>query len=148
MNYKDNEQEKLCPKKRQTHVHEAIGSVKVAEPCRKYDKDYRYDDCYDDDKYDSKKHDDKKGEAHNHRFCTVSGEGIPKGCSHVHQVKFRTDFYEDHYHEFCGISGEAIPTCDGRHVHFLKGCTTVNEDHRHDFMAATLIEDPIGDNRQ
>ncbi|MDF2653840.1 MAG: hypothetical protein K0R19_314 [Bacillota bacterium] len=104
--------------KKQTHNHEVLGSVLIAE---------------------------EKEDPHNHRFATVSGEAIPYGpCDHVHEVKFRTDFYEDHYHEFYGRTGGAIQVGD-RHVHFLASVTTFVDGHRHKFRVATLIEDPIGD---
>jgi hypothetical protein len=109
-----------CRKEEQTHVHEILGSVEIAE---------------------------RQTDPHNHRFATVSGQAIPVcGCSgdHVHEVMFRTDFYEDHFHEFCGKTCGAIPVGD-RHVHFLESVTTVNEGHRHEFRVATLINDPIGD---
>lgn len=108
-----------CPRE-QTHVHEVQGSVVIAEVTE---------------------------EPHNHRFATVSNEVIPFGMNnHVHQVGFRTDFYEDHFHEFCGRTEGAIPVGDGRHVHFLSRFTTVNDDHRHFFRVATLIDNPIGEN--
>ena len=35
---------------------------------------------------------------HNHRFATVSGQAIKTGCDdHIHEVKFRTDFYEESF---------------------------------------------------
>ena len=102
----------------QTHVHEVLGSVRIAE---------------------------RKEDPHNHRFATVSGEAIPVGTGdHVHEVKFRTDFYEEHYHEFSGRTFGAIIVGD-RHVHFLKSVTSFNDGHRHEFRVATLIEDPIGE---
>ena len=103
--------------RRQTHVHEMLGSVEIAEATT---------------------------DPHNHRFATVTGPAIFCGLSHVHEVFFRTDFYEDHYHEFCGRTLGAIDVND-RHVHFLDSVTMVSEDHQHDFKVATLIEDPIGD---
>lgn len=102
----------------QRHVHEVQGSVMIAE---------------------------ERGYPHNHRFATVTGDAIPSGNGdHVHDVSFRTDFYEDHYHEFSGRTGGAIRVGD-RHVHFLCSHTTVNDGHRHDFRFSTLIEDPIGE---
>lgn len=104
----------------QFHVHELLGSVKIAE-----------EDCED---------------PHNHRFAAVSGEAIPIGNrQHIHEIKTRTDFYEDHFHEICVQSGPAIAVGDGRHVHFVCGTTTEVDDHEHDFVFATLIDDPIGD---
>lgn len=100
---------------KQKHVHEIIGSTAVAE---------EYKDC------------------HSHRFCTVSGEAIEKDCSHVHEVKFRTDFSDKHYHEFCGISGPAIDVGHGKHVHFATACTDFEDGHKHRFQVAALIESP------
>ena len=106
-----------CPRP-QLHVHEVQGSVQIAEP---------------------------QEDPHNHRFATVSGEAIPYGNNnHYHEVKFRTDFYEEHYHEAYGRTGGAIPVGD-RHVHFLYGFTTVNDGHYHKYRVATLIDDPIGE---
>ncbi len=105
-------------KEKQRHVHEVQGSTQIAE---------------------------REEDPHNHRFATVSGEAIPCGNSHFHQVKFRTDFYEDHFHEFCGNTSLAIPVGDNRHVHFIKAVTTENDGHKHCFRVATLIEDPIGE---
>lgn len=102
----------------QTHVHELLGSVEIAE---------------------------RNEDPHNHRFATVTGQVIPRGNSHVHNVTFRTDFYEDHFHEFTGTTSIAIPVGDGRHVHFIKSVTDQREGHRHDFRAATMIQDPIGE---
>ncbi|MDF2544575.1 MAG: hypothetical protein K0S47_4293 [Herbinix sp.] len=117
-NYPNNHCPSCNHENKQKHVHEVQGSVQIAEPTE---------------------------EPHNHRFCTVSGEAIPCGNNdHVHNVAFRTDFYEDHYHEFCGRTGGAIPVGD-RHVHFLESVTTVDDGHKHKFRVATLIENPIGD---
>ena len=105
-------------KEEQRHVHELQGSVMIAE---------------------------EEDDPHNHRFCTVTGEAIPRGeHDHFHEVAFRTDFFEDHFHEFCGKTGGAIPVGD-RHVHCIESVTTVNDGHRHNFRAATLINDPIGE---
>jgi hypothetical protein len=99
-------------------VHEVQGSVKIAEP---------------------------EEDPHNHRFATVSGIAIPNGnCDHIHEVAFRTDFYEEHNHEFHGKTGGAIKVGD-RHVHFLKSVTTENDRHRHEFRLSTFINDLIGD---
>lgn len=102
----------------QTHVHEVLGSLEIAEP---------------------------QEDPHNHRFATLSGEAIFCGSDHFHKIKFRTDFYENHFHEFCGKTLGAIPVGDDRHVHFLESVTSVNDGHRHDFRVATLIENPIGE---
>jgi hypothetical protein len=105
-----------CPE--QAHVHEVEGSVRVAEVST---------------------------DPHNHRYATVSGPAIPPDSyNHVHEVFFRTDFYEDHYHEFCGRTGGTIPVGD-RHVHFLESMTEVSEGHQHEFRLATMMNDPIGD---
>ena len=111
------EASKNCPQTFRPHVHEILGSTKVVEQCGE--------------------------ECHNHRFATMSGEAIPKNGSHVHEVRFTTDTFDDHEHEFCGTSSIAIPVGDGRHVHFLKGCTEVEDEHMHQFRAATLIDNPI-----
>ncbi len=101
-----------------THVHELLGSVEIAEATT---------------------------DPHNHRFATVTGQVILCGINnHVHDVFFRTDFYEDHFHEFCGRTGGMV-VVDDRHVHFLESVTMVAEGHQHEFRVATLINDPIGD---
>jgi len=107
-----------CNDKRQTHVHEVQGSVEIAE---------------------------REEDPHNHRFATVSGEAIPAGKNHFHEVKFRTDFYENHFHEFCGKTSLAIPVGGDRHVHFLESVTEVSDGHFHEFRVSTMIEDPIGE---
>ncbi len=104
-------------KEQQTHVHEFLGSTKLAE---------------------------LKEEPHNHRFAGVSDEVIPVGCTHVHDIFTRTDFFEDHFHEICIRTGPAIHVGDGKHVHFVCGITTEVDDHVHKFVFATLIENPIG----
>lgn len=101
----------------QEHVHEIQGSVQIAE---------------------------RQEDPHNHRFATVSGEQIGEGINHFHEVKFRTDFYENHFHEYCGRTTGAVIVGD-RHVHFLESVTTENDGHRHEFRVATLINDPIGE---
>ncbi|WP_312643248.1 YmaF family protein [Hydrogenoanaerobacterium sp.] len=116
MIYPDNSCCPLCPK--QTHVHEVQGSVEIAQ---------------------------RNKDPHNHRFATVSGQEILFGNGdHFHEVKFRTDFYEDHFHEFFGRTSGVIPVGD-RHVHFLQSETTENDKHQHDFRLSTFIQDPIGD---
>ncbi len=102
---------------KQRHVHEIQGSVEIAE---------------------------HEEDPHNHRFATVSGEAIQVGGDHYHEVKFRTDFYENHYHEFCGRTTGAIGVGD-RHVHFLESVTTENDNHRHQFRVGTLIDNPIAE---
>ena len=81
-------------------------------------------------------------ECHNHRFATISGEAIRCGDSHVHEVKFRTDFADGHFHEFCGTSSPAIEVGNGKHVHFASACTE-EDGHRHRFQVASLIESPL-----
>lgn len=105
-----------CSYDNQNHVHEITGSTATVNECR---------DC------------------HNHRFCTVSGEAIEEGCSHVHEVKFRTDFADGHYHEFCGKSSPAIEVGDGKHVHFARAFTECQNGHRHEFQVASLIDSPL-----
>lgn len=100
---------------KQKHVHEITGSTAVIN---------------------------EHGKCHNHRFCTVSGEAMKMGCSHVHEVKFRTDFSDGHYHEFCGLSSPAIDVGNGKHVHFASACTECEDGHRHKFQVASLIESP------
>ncbi len=104
--------------KKQSHTHEYLGSVKIAE----------------------------KEDPHNHRFAGVTGEAIPlPNGSHYHEFENKTDFYEDHFHLMCTKTGPAIPVGNDRHVHCVKGTTSLEDNHRHDFQFATLIEDPIGD---
>lgn len=105
--------------RQQRHVHEVVGSTQVVTSA-----------C----------------DAHNHRFAAVSGEAIPAGPNdHVHEVCFRTDFYEGHYHEFTGKTGGAIDVGCGRHVHFVQAQTDSENGHKHCFKAASLIDNPIGD---
>lgn len=100
-----------------THVHEFLGSTKLAE---------------------------LEEDPHNHRFAGVSGQVICIGNGkHIHELKTRTDFYEDHFHLICVRTEENIPVGDGRHVHFVSDVTEEAEDHVHNFRVATLIEDPI-----
>ncbi|MDF2571109.1 MAG: YmaF [Sporomusa sp.] len=107
-----------CGKAVLTHVHEFLGSTKLAE---------------------------LEEDPHNHRFAGISDEVIPVGNNHVHEIFTRTDFYEDHFHKICIRTGLAILVGNGKHVHFVDGTTTEAEDHVHDFVFATLIQDPIGD---
>lgn len=118
-----NENQRQCSEEErvQRHVHEVLGSVMIAE---------------------------REEDPHNHRFATVSGEAILVDCgnNHVHEIEFRTDFYEDHFHTFQGRSGEAISVGGGRHVHFVNDAeTSVVDGHRHEFRVASLIQDPIGE---
>ncbi len=102
----------------QRHVHEVLGSVRVAE---------------------------LREDPHNHRFAGVSGEAILMPGGHVHEVCIRTDFYEDHYHIITAKSGPAIPVSGNRHVHFLEGVTSAEDGHCHMLLAASLIDNPIGE---
>ncbi|GAA0069615.1 YmaF family protein [Clostridium sardiniense] len=105
-----------CDDDMQRHVHEFLGSVRLAEL--------------------------GSDDVHNHRFAGVSGQAIRKGDSHVHKICTRTDFF-DHFHFIEVCTGPAIPVGDGRHVHFVYGVTSCNDGHRHEFIFATLIEAPI-----
>lgn len=100
----------------QRHVHEVTGSTASVSECR--------------------------GSCHSHRFCTVSGEAVRMGDSHVHEISFRTDFSDGHFHEFRGTSSPAIDVGDGKHVHFARACTSVEDGHKHEFQAASLINGP------
>lgn len=99
----------------QEHVHEFLGSTKIAE---------------------------KSTDPHNHRFAGVTGEAIYCGGSHVHKIRTTTDFY-DHYHSICTTTGPAVDVGNGKHVHLAKDTTTTNDGHAHDFIFATLIEKPL-----
>lgn len=104
-------------KEKQTHVHEFLGSTRLAEI-------------------------DDPEDVHNHRFAGVSGEAIRRGNSHVHKINTNTDFF-DHFHMIKVTTGPAIPVGNGRHVHFVYGVTTCNDGHMHKFIFATLIDSPI-----
>mgnify|MGYP002354577503 CR=1 FL=1 len=101
----------------QKHVHEVQGVLEIAEAGT---------------------------DPHNHRFCTVSGEAKTVGNTHVHEVTFRTDYYDNHFHEYTGKTCGAVQVGD-RHVHFLKSITSRNDGHKHEFRLATFIENPIDD---
>ena len=62
-------------KKRQKHVHEVLGSVKIF---------------------------DEKGECHNQRFAGMTGEAVSvrNGKSHIHYVYAKTEISDGHRHEF------------------------------------------------
>jgi hypothetical protein len=106
---------------KQSHTHEYLGSVKIAE---------------------------KKKYPHNHRFAGVTGQAIilPDG-NHFHKLEGNTDFYENHLHKVVDITGPGIDVGHGRHVHFSCGQTTVSAKHKHDFQFATLIDNPIGEQK-
>lgn len=115
-NYDRRDNHEKCDKpERQKHVHEVTGSTGFKEECK---------DC------------------HNHRFCTVSGEAMKMGNSHVHEIKFRTDFADEHFHEFCGKSGPAIDVGNGKHIHFAEAFTDVEDGHKHHFQVVSLIDNP------
>lgn len=109
-------------KEEQTHVHEVLGSVRLAE---------------------------LKDDPHNHRFAGVTDEVIVvPGVGHYHKFHTTTDFYEDHFHPICVKTGLNVKVGKGedeRHVHFIDANTEVEDGHCHEFIAATLIENPIGD---
>lgn len=107
------EDHRPCPPKQ--HVHEILGSTKIAGCCDM---------------------------AHSHRFATVSGEAIPCDGSHVHEIIFHTDSCNGHYHEFCGTSSPAIDVGCGHHVHFAEAFTSTDENHKHKFTVASLIDNP------
>ena len=107
----------LCSESTQTHVHEFVGSVKLAE----FGED-----------------------VHNHRFAGVSGEVIPAKGGHRHRICTKTDFFNNHFHKINVITGPPIPVGNGRHVHFVYACTEMSDGHKHQFIVATLIENPIG----
>ncbi len=98
---------------RQSHVHEILGSVQTGE----------------------------LQDPHSHRFATITGEVIPYGTDHYHEVSMKTDFFKDHYHEFHGNTSTSIPI-GATHIHYLESSTTVNDGHEHGFRVATLINDP------
>lgn len=103
----------------QSHVHEFLGSTRIAGP---------------------------KNREHNHRFAGVTSEAIPLASGgHIHVIYTNTDFTEGHLHELGVETGPAILVGDGRHVHFAEGRTTIDADHFHEFILATLIDDPTGD---
>lgn len=104
-----------CP---QTHVHEVLGSVRLAE---------------------------LNEDPHNHRFAGVTEEIILVPGGHIHRFISKTDFYEDHFHPICVTTGLQIPVGDERHVHFIDARTEAEDGHIHRFIASTLIDNPIGD---
>lgn len=111
--------------KEQTHVHEVVGSVRLAELGK---------------------------DPHNHRFAGVTGEVISIPCGrpgeHFHKFMTKTDFYEDHFHPICVKTGVDVRVGEGddaRHVHFIDCVTEVEDEHCHEFIVATLINNPIGD---
>jgi hypothetical protein len=114
-NNKPGKHDKIC-ENGQTHVHEFLGSTKLAE---------------------------EGDDRHNHRFAGVTSQAIPRGTSHVHAILTNTDFFENHHHEIGVTTGLAIPVGNGKHVHFVEGTTTLDDGHVHNFQFATLIESPL-----
>ncbi|NLM69066.1 MAG: hypothetical protein GX177_03580 [Firmicutes bacterium] len=99
----------------QTHVHEFLGTTKIAgHPL------------------------------HNHRFAGVSGQEIPIPNGHIHAIDVNSDFTIGHLHEISILTGPQIPVGGGRHVHFAMGISTENRGHVHEFIVATMIENPDG----
>lgn len=110
-----------CNNNNQTHVHEVLGSVRIAELGK---------------------------DPHNHRFAGVTEEVkmVPGG--HIHKFITKTDFYEGHFHPICVETGLQVMVgsgSDARHVHFINEDTEVEDRHFHEFIAATLIDNPIGE---
>lgn len=113
--------QKITPRKakrvRQTHVHEFEGSTKLAE---------------------------QGSDRHNHRFAGVTGQVIPLGNTHVHEIDLTHTDFLNHFHNLKKIrTGRAIQVGNGKHVHFVKGMTTLNDGHVHQFNFATLIQTPL-----
>jgi hypothetical protein len=105
----------------QTHVHEVVGSVRLAE---------------------------LNEDPHNHRFAGMTCEVIQVQGGHIHKFHSTTDFYENHFHPICVTTGLNVSVGEGddtRHVHFIDSQTEVEDGHFHEFIAATLIQNPIGD---
>ncbi|MBS5931696.1 MAG: YmaF family protein [Clostridiales bacterium] len=106
----------------QTHVHEVLGSVRLAE---------------------------LRKDPHNHRFAGVTEEVMEVPGGHIHKFFTKTDFYEDHFHPICVKTGLQVIVGTGdnaRHVHFIDSQTEVEDNHCHKFIGATLIDNPIGEN--
>jgi hypothetical protein len=111
-------EEHTLPPLAQTHVHEFLGSTKLAGQI-----------------------------IHNHRFAGVTSEAIPlPGGGHKHALLTNTDFAIGHLHEIGAETGPAIAVGNGKHVHFVETLTTLNLGHFHEAVFATLIEDPTDNN--
>jgi hypothetical protein len=109
-----------CPDKRETHVHEVIGSVRLAG---------------------------LNNDLHNHRFTGITDEEIPIIGGHIHKLYITTDFYDNHFHSINVKTGPAIAVSDdqnARHVHFIDADTDIEDLHFHGLTVATMIENPIG----
>lgn len=105
----------------QTHVHEVVGSVRLAE---------------------------LEEDPHNHRFAGVTEEIIQTPEGHVHRFCTKTDFYEDHFHRISVTTGTPVWVGEGedrRHIHFIDRNTEPRDGHFHEFIVSTLIDNPIGD---
>lgn len=101
----------------QTHDHEFLGSVKLAE---------------------------EGDDRHNHRVAGVTSEVIPlPGGGHKHGLLTNTDFFINHHHELAAETGPAIPVGGGKHVHLISTRTTIDDGHFHEVFFTTLIEDPL-----
>jgi hypothetical protein len=101
----------------QTHLHEFTGSTLLAE---------------------------QGADRHNHRFAGVTGQVIPVGKSHVHEIDLTHTDFLNHFHNLKKIrTGLAISVGNGKHVHFVNGMTTLNDGHIHQFKFATLIQKPL-----
>lgn len=110
-----------CDDEVQTHVHEVVGSVRLAE---------------------------LEEDPHNHRFAGVTDEVIPVCGGHIHKLRTKTDFYENHFHPIYVKTGLPVNVGQGddeRHIHFIDADTKVEDGHFHEFIATTLIQNPIGD---
>lgn len=104
--------------KEQRHVHEFLGSTRLAEVCEE--------------------------DVHNHRVACISGPAVGRENDHVHKIETRTDFFNDHFHHIEVCSGPPIKVCENRHIHFVYAVTSCNDGHRHKLILGTLIENPIG----
>ena len=113
--------DKECKDDMQTHVHEVVGSVRLAEI---------------------------EEDPHNLRFAGVTDQVIPVPGGHIHKLQTKTDFYEEHFHPICVKTGLPVRVGEGedaRHVHFIDSNTNLEDGHFHEFIVATQIENPIGD---
>lgn len=89
-----------------------------------------------------------KRTSHNHWFAGVTDQVIQVPGGHIHKSHTKTDFYEDHFHPICVKTRLQVMVGkgdDARHVHFVDADTQIVDGHLHEFIAATLIDNPIGD---
>ena len=120
MRYKSIYPENWQSNKKQKHVHEVQGSVKLSGR-----------------------------DPHEHRFSAISGEAIAYGKDHIHEICFFTDTFNGHHHLFKGKTGCAVAVGSGkRHVHYLESVSSFNDGHSHTFEVATLIENPTGEAKE